>query len=570
MTSLRHRNILKGVTAGSLVLAFSVVAPTSLAFAQSARSHAAKASALRSLRGVVIARDVARHTLVVSTSAHVVDTLRLSSARAVRAISLGAMESAKVSLLGDGTFRVASLAQSGVARAATLRATIVHSTSGRLTLSAGGSVFAIASARSQSHDSSGNSSTSGATLMSGDVVLVSTSINQNGLDETSLQQVGQTNLISLEGVLTSVSTSSLVLAVDEGASTTIAIPASLTLPSTIVAGNEIEILVDNSSGTFTLVSISDDAAATTSGASGVTSSGDGQSVNVEIEGLVVAANATSLTIQPGDQAAQVIVAVPSSIDVSTITVGERIRARADLVAGVLTLSSFDVQSSEGDQGQSMATEVEGVVVSVNSTSIVIQPGDQATPVTLVVTSNVDVSSVAVGDRVHARGEFVAGVLTLTSLRNQGQGDGSSTEAVEIDGAVTAVSASSLTIQPSDAAAAVIVVVPTTIDVSSVQVGSEIKATAVLVGGVLTLTNFEVHTSDASSGASVLDFSGVVSALSPASLSIAAGDNSRVVVLVVPSNVDVSSVTVGAHVNVTASLIAGVLTVVSVSVKSATS
>ena len=556
MTRLQRHYALNGTVAGLLVIALAVVVPTSLAFAQSSRAHSSGARATASLSGVVIARNVARHTLVVSTHAHAVDTIRLSSANSARAMSLGTKVSAKVGVLGDGTFRVASLARRGAAHITTVRATVVRAAPGHLTLSAGGSVFAVGSAKSHAHDSTSKS------LTSGDIVEVSVSINQSGLDETSLQQVGQTNLIELEGVLTSVSATSMVLAVDQGASTTITIPTSLTLPSTIVAGNKVEVVVDYSAGTFSLVSISDDAAAN---ASGVTSGEDGQSSNLEIEGLVVAANATSLTIQPGDSAAQVVVAVPSTIDVSTVSVGERVHARADLVNGVLTLTSLDVQSSEGDQGQSMATEVEGFVVSVSATSLVVQPGDQAPPVTLAVPSTIDVSTVSVGERVHARGELVAGVLTLTSLKVQGQEDGSTTESTQIDGTVTAISVTGLTIQPSDQAAPVVVVVPSTIDVSSIQVGDRINATAVLVNGALTLTNFEVHASDGSSGNSTLEFNGVVSAVSPSSLSIAAGDNSQIVVLVVPSSVNVTSVAVGDDVNVTASLVGGVLTVVSVSV-----
>ncbi|HVB51691.1 MAG TPA: hypothetical protein VND89_08165 [Acidimicrobiales bacterium] len=554
MTRLQRHYALNGTVAGLLAIALTMVAPTSLAFAQSTRPHSTGATA--SLSGVVVARNVARHTLVVSTHAHAVDTVRLSSANSARAMSLGTKVSAKVKVLGDGTFRVTSLARRGAAHVTTLRATVVRAAPRRLTLSAGGSVFAVASATSHSHDSTSKS------LTSGDIVEVSVSINQSGLDETSLQQVGQTNLIELEGVLTSVTATSLVLAVDQGASTTITIPASLTLPSTIVAGNKVEVVVDYSGGTFSLVSISDDAAAN---ASGVTSSQDGQSSNLEIEGLVVAANATSLTIQPGDSAAPMVVAVPPTIDVSTVTVGERVHARADLVNGVLTLTGLDVQSGEGDQGQSMATEVEGFVVSVSATSLVVQPGDQAPPVTLVVPPTIDVSTVTVGERVHARGELVAGVLTLTSLKVQGQEGGSTTEATQIDGSVTAVSATSLTIQPSDQAAPVVVAVPPTIDVSSIQVGDRINATAVLANGALTLTNFEVHTSDGSAGTSTLEFSGVVSAVSPLSLSITAGDNSQNVILAVPSSVDVTSVAVGDDVNVTASLVGGVLTVVSVSV-----
>jgi len=552
-----YRRTFSAVAVGVLALATSVAVPSSWASANSAYAHVTKSTNTSSIHGVVVARDAARHTLAVSSGARSVSTLRLRSSSAVNHVALGSNVIAKTSKLADGTFHVVSLSNHGVAHHTKFRATVVRAASRRLTLSSGGSVFTVAGAKRSSHDSSGSSSTTG------DVVEVSVSIGAQGLDETSLQQVGTSNLLELEGTITSVSATSLVLAVDSGASTTITIPASLTLPSSIVAGNQVEVLVDYANATFTLVTITDDASAGNSSVSGVSSSDHGQSGSMEIEGLVVAANATSVTIQPGDQAAPVIVAVPSTIDVSTLSVGARVHARADMVGGVLTLTSLDVQNSDAQDGQSMTTEVEGVVVSVSSTSLVIQPGDQATPVTMVVPSTIDVSSIAPGARVHARGAILNSVLTLSSFRIQGQEDQGASTSMEIDGSVTAVSATSLTIQPSDQAAPVTIVVPSTIDVSAIQVGNEIKATATLAAGVLTLANFELQ----SQGEHATEFSGVVSAVTATSLTILAGDHSQSVVLVVPSTVDVSTLAAGDHVNVTAAMIAGVLTVVSVSVDS---
>ena len=557
MELIRCRRAGNALAVGVLALATTVAVPSAWASAQSSRTHVTKSASTSLLRGVVVARDAQRHTLAVSTGTQRVATWRLSSSSAVNRVALGSNVVAKTSKLADGTFHVASLSRHGVARHTKFRATVVRSASKRLTLSAGASVFTVAGAARSSHDSSGSSTGTG------EVVDVSVSINAQGLDETSLQQVGTSNLLELEGTLTSVSATSLVLAVDQGASTTITIPASLTLPSSIVAGHEVEVLVDYANATFSLVTITDDATAANSSTAGVSSGDNAQGGTMEIEGLVVAANATSVTIQPGDQAAPVVLVVPSTIDVSTLSVGARVHARADMVNGVLTLTSLDVQNGDAADGQSMTTEVEGVVVSVSSTSLVIQPGDQATPVTMVVPSTIDVSSIAVGARVHARGAILNSVLTLASFRVQGHEDQSTSPSMEIDGSVTAVSATSLTIQPSDAAAAVTVVVPSTIDVSSIQIGDEIQGTATLVAGVLTLANFELHGQDANTA----EFSGVVSTVTAASLTILAGDHSQPVVLVVPSIVDVSTLAAGDHVNVTASMIAGVLTVVSVSVDS---
>jgi hypothetical protein len=535
------------LAAGTLAVAASFAVPVALA---SSANGATSASS--TLRGVVIARSASRHTIALSVGRSI-RTLRLSSATAVNALPLGTNLTATASSLADGTFRVSTLARRGASRHAHVRATIVSTSAHQLTLSSGGSVFRVTStSRLHAHDTATNGTNPG------DVVDVEVSISDTGLDATSLQQVGTTNLIQLDGTLTSVSSTSLVLAVDEGAATTITVPASVTLPSAIVAGDKVEVLVDYASATFTLVTIHDDSAFSNS--SGVSTSEDGASGVVHVEGLVVAANATTLTIQPGDAAAPVVLSVPSGVDVSTLSVGARVHARGTLVGGVLTLTSFEVQGNEGDQGASMNTEVEGLVVAVSATSLEIQPGDQATPVTFVVPSTVNVSSITTGARVHARGALVGGVLTLSSVRVQGHEDSGDAGVTQVDGTVSAVSATSLTVQPSDASTPVVVAVPTSVNVSTLQVGSEIHATATLVNGVLTLTNFESRQGESST----VELSGVVAAVSATSLTVLAGDASKSVVLVVPAGVDVSSLKVNDHVDVRATTLNGVLTVSRVS------
>ena len=127
-----------------------------------------------------------------------------------------------------------------------------------------------------------------------------------------------------------------------------------------------------------------------------------------------AVSPTNLTVTPEDQGAAVSITVPTTLDVSSITVGDQIKATATIVNGTLTLASFETQSP--DQGQSAGTfTASGVVTAVSTTSLSIQAGDQSNQVTFVVPPTVDVSSISVGIRVMVTAQVVAGVLTLASV-----------------------------------------------------------------------------------------------------------------------------------------------------------
>ncbi|MDH2903820.1 MAG: hypothetical protein PXZ08_07710 [Actinomycetota bacterium] len=210
----------------------------------------------------------------------------------------------------------------------------------------------------------------------------------------------------------------MTINVNEGASTTVAIPSSITLPSTIAVGDQVELMVAYANQTFSLVTIVDDQSAANNNSAGVSGSDQNQNSTIDVEGLIVSTDATSLTIQPGDNAASVVVAVPSTMTLAPIVVGERVHAVAGMVAGVLTLLSLDVQGPEGDQGQSISTEAEGQVVSVSPTSLVIQPSDQSTPISFVVPTSLDVSTIVVGDQVQAKGVLSGNALTLTEFEIQ--------------------------------------------------------------------------------------------------------------------------------------------------------
>ena len=468
-------------SAAAAALSLGIITSASGAFAAGAHATTRSHAKATTVQGTVVSENHARHTLVVVLRSGALRTLRFSTSRRV---ALGAQISSRATKLGDGTLRATSLSVHAKSHSVRVHATVIATHGRRLELSGGGSSFAVTRTGVSSHSST-------STPVAGEIVNVTVDFQNGSLDETSIQDVGTTSMIGLEGVLASISSTSLTINVDEGATTTVAIPTSITLPSTIAAGDQVELLVAYANQAFSLVTIVDDQSAATNSSTGVTESDQNQNSAIEVEGIVVAADATSLTIQPGDNAAPITVAVPSTLTLAPVVIGDRVHAVADMVATTLTLVSLDVQAPEGDQGQTLTTEAEGQVVAVSATSLVVQPNDQASPVSFTVPASVDVSSIVVGDQVHASGTLDGGVLTLTEFEVQGQ-DGSQNgdNTTEVDGVVTAVSPTSLTVLPGDQGAAVTIAVPSTVDVSSIAVGEKIHTSDSIMSGTLTLVSFE--------------------------------------------------------------------------------
>ena len=368
--------------------------------------------------GVVIAREAARGTIVVASAHGVVSTLR-SRATA----KTGTRVAAKSTLLADGTYNTSSVARHGSTRSAHVRAVVVRTTSTRLYLSAGGSVFTVARGRRLA------SAGSGGELPPGTVVNATLTINPSSgsVSQSDVQQVGQTGMVSLEGTISALSSGSLVLAVEEGALTTVTIPASITLPSMIAAGDRVELLTQVAAGVFTLVTIQDDHAAATSSrgtnmsGSGSSSSASGDQAEVEAEGLVTSVGSGTLTVQGGDNASGVTFTVPAGFTLPTLATGDRVHARGTLNPdGTITLVKLELQHPEGgDSGsgtQSSDVSAEGAVTGLTTDSLTVQPGDGGAPVVFTVPAGFDVSGVAAGDTVEAKGsQDASGTVTLTKL-----------------------------------------------------------------------------------------------------------------------------------------------------------
>lgn len=150
---------------------------------------------------------------------------------------------------------------------------------------------------------------------------------------------------------------------------------------------------------------------------------------IDFSGVVTAMDSTSITVTTEDIAT--VVQLPDGVVLPPIVqVGSKVEVIASIAGSTLTLTAIklDDDNAQGEDGGSSVddqgrVEAEGAVTTFDSHTITIQPGDNATPVTFAVPDGFALpAGLADGSVVEARGELVNGVLTLTRLELQDQGD----------------------------------------------------------------------------------------------------------------------------------------------------
>ncbi len=477
------------VRAGTLAAALALAAPFAPALAGASGAHGHKGTHPhgRPVHGIVIASNTTLDTISVNTP-HGVVTVHVTAAAASK-VYLGGQVVAIATKLVDGSYQASTVREHGRANHTEIRGTVVSATATQLVVSSGGSQMGLRLGTRQSHATH-------RAFAPGQVVRAGIVITPTSLDATNVQVVGQSDLIELSGTLAAAPTATqLVIDVTNGAQTTVAIPTSIVLPSSFTAGTPVQMLVsyNSTTTTFTLVTISSEMP------EGGATVSPGEGNLIEVEGLVAAVSSTSLTVQPGDNAAAVTFTVPTGMDVSSLYVGERIDARGTVTVTATTsytLVSFHVSQGEG----AMKTEAEGIVTAITPTSITIQRNEHQASITFTFATGYTLpTNVVVGQRVHARGMVMSNTntLTLTSIWAQGAGDqgdqggqGGQTGVIQIDGTVTNNIGTSITILPSEGGNPVQLVVPTSLDVTNFMTtfgsGVKVNATATMVAGVETL------------------------------------------------------------------------------------
>jgi hypothetical protein len=205
-------------------------------YAAAAVSPAAAGAA--TFKGTVVARQSARHVLVVSSSTGIVRTVHSTSKA-----TAGAVVSVTAAAAADGTFNASRVAVVGRAHRARVQGVVLSSSNGTTFLSGNRSVIAVRAARRAL------ASLGSGTPPPGAVANVGVTIGTQGtLTQTSIKTVGVSSDIVIQATVDSITPAtataagSLVLKV--GTQTfTVPLAIGSTLPATIVPGATVSLTI---------------------------------------------------------------------------------------------------------------------------------------------------------------------------------------------------------------------------------------------------------------------------------------------------------------------------------------
>jgi len=199
-----------------------------------------------SFGGVVVARQPARHAVVVSTAGVVrtVHTHRVG-------LAVGSRVAVKAKLLADGTFSAAAVVTRGRAATARIRGVVARQLRTGYVVAAGHSMLAVRTRRPA------DAGAGAAGPSTGTIVDVTVDTDDNALDEQDVEERGYAQRLELEGTIaaitfaTATAPGELVLTV--GKSTIdVVVPPGTSLPATLAVGDKVEVKVTLAGDTFTL------------------------------------------------------------------------------------------------------------------------------------------------------------------------------------------------------------------------------------------------------------------------------------------------------------------------------
>jgi hypothetical protein len=236
--------------------------------------------------------------------------------------------------LADGTIRALRLHIVSHVRTATVRGLVVRAMPRMIFVATGRSVLAIHRVGQRRTASAGDDGE----MKLGTIGEFRLRIEDDELIENEGAPVAPAGGAQIEGVV--VSTSPLVVSV-EGLPITITVPAGITLPVGLAAGQKIELSVQaGPANTFTLVAVGE----AENAQPGVANR------EVEAKGAVVSSTASQLVISAGG--ATLTFAAPPGVTLPTLAAGTVVEVRGISVNGVVTVERLRVEGGDesGDHG----------------------------------------------------------------------------------------------------------------------------------------------------------------------------------------------------------------------------
>ena len=310
-----------------------------LALAAAGQAAAAPATAWK---GVVVAKDVKRGTVVTASATGTARTVRTAKARS---LALGQRLDVRGTALADGTFAAVSVRASGRAKATRLKAVVVRNQAAqrRLIVSAGGSTFALRRAKGVR----ALASVTRSGLRAGDRISASVTVTPGSLEATSVTTVGRLGVLEVEGILTKLAPDSIELVVAKAGFVTLALPAGFALPAGIAVFDKVEVHVAvGTDGKLTVLSIQgDDARRDDHGIDF-----DEDEEELEVKGTITALSDTSVSVTAGRAASPVSCAL--SRPLTGFKVGDFVELECEANAsGALVLTKIKHEDNDDDENE---------------------------------------------------------------------------------------------------------------------------------------------------------------------------------------------------------------------------
>ena len=356
-------------------------------------------------KGVVVAKDAKRHTLVTASANGAVRTIR--SPQGLKKEALGDVLVVRGARLPDGTFSAASTRRVDRRSRVRLRGTVVRRMGARLLLSAGHSVLAV-SVRKEA-----------LSLRSGDRVSLGATVGRRGLHcSGGIDPIGHDGQLELEGIYLSTDGDVLSLAVVHRGLVKVTVPDGIDLPE-LTAGDELALLVRvEPDGSFTLVQIEDETAGGDDG------DGDGDGVDIgknqfTVTGILasISADAVSVTVERHPE--PVRCAIPSGTKLEGFAVGQLVQMQCYFTGGRFVLYELHSQTGGVSGGGEGELELTGFIASLDAAKVVVEVagGD---PVTCLLKPGQDLRGFAAGDFVELGCRFskTRGDYVLTELSSE--------------------------------------------------------------------------------------------------------------------------------------------------------
>jgi hypothetical protein len=367
------------------------------------------AASAASFKGVVVAQDSARHAIVTASANGAVRTVRVT-----KAVRVGARVNVSATRGADGTYRAQRVKVTGNGAKVKIRGVLVKRQAGlrRYLVSAGRSVVVVRFANTKRTKDDDDEKP-------GDQLLINANVTSGTPVATNVQTVGQANALGLEGIFLGPGTTpnTIRIAVAHRGEVFITVPTGFVLP-TLAPGDIVEasVTVDPTTSAFTLVSLQL--------SNGDNNDDDGVEVDeddgeLHAHGAVTVLSATSITVQPGQNAAPVTCAIPTGVTTGTIKVTDMVAIKCVLVNTVWTLEKLrlDTGDDDGDHGDHNGNEtrVKGVVTALTTALITVDPGNGQAPVTCTIPAGMTVTGIALTNSVELQCSGVAGALVLTRV-----------------------------------------------------------------------------------------------------------------------------------------------------------